>query len=113
MEKLMSERVIKFSPSANLFCSPSVPLETYFTYIVSVLSVDSISVSLFTTIAVTPDVSPFILIPPSASTFVYSFTGIFKKNGSSFTAKYELSKETPPGITIEPSLKKYCPNFSI
>ena len=55
-EKLMSERVIKFSPSANLFCSPSVPLETYFTYIVAILSVDSVSVSLLTTIAVTPDV---------------------------------------------------------
>ena len=112
-EKLISERVIKFSPSANLFCSPLVPFETYFTYIVSTSSVDSVCVSLLITTAVTPDVSPFILIPPSASTFVYSFTGIFKKNGSSFTAKYESSKETPPGMTIEPSLKKYCPNFSI
>ena len=57
-EKLISERVIKFSPSANLFCSPSVPFETYFTYIVSTSSVDSVCVSLLITTAVTPDVSP-------------------------------------------------------
>ena len=79
--------MIRFSPSWNVFDTPSVPEPLYLTYKVSNPSSDSTVVSLFTTVALTPDVSPWISILLSTRYFVYEETGISKKVGSIFTAK--------------------------
>ena len=112
-EYSISDNVIKFSPSTKDLPIPSDADFLYLMYSVSYPSSDSISVNLLITVAVTPEVSPCMVISLSAKYFVYDLTGIFRKVGSIRTEKYEVSKKVPPGITMDPSLKKYCPNLSI
>ena len=69
-KKVIPERVIKFSPSWNVFVIPSDPDFEYLTYKVSNPSIDSGAVNRLTTVASTPDVSPFIFILLSAKNFV-------------------------------------------
>ena len=69
-KKVIPDKVIKFSPSWNVLVVPSVPDFEYFTYNVSNPSIDSGAVNLFTTVASTPDISPFIFILLSAKNFV-------------------------------------------
>ena len=103
---MISDKVIKFSPSWNVLVIPSVPEELYLMYNVSNLSIESDIVNLLITVAVTPVVSPLIFILLSTNTFVYALTGRVKWTGSILTQSYILSYVVPPGITTDPSLKK-------
>ena len=69
-EKVIPDKVIKFSPSWNVLVVPSDPDLEYFTYKVSNPSIDSDAVNLLTTVASTPDVSPCIFILLSTKNFV-------------------------------------------
>ena len=66
----------------NVLFSPSFPEELYLMYSVSNPSSDSDWVSLFTTVALTPEISPSISIFPSTNFCVYCDTGTPRKFGS-------------------------------